>query len=116
MSALRQIDEDVYVAPQLSPETMAQAAQAGFKAVVNNRPDFEHGPDQPSSAAIEAAAKAVGLEYEHLPVNPASIGPAEVQAMAQLLQTLPRPLLLFCRSGSRSANLYGAAKALQEGV
>lgn len=116
MSAVRQIDDAVYVAPQLGVESMAQAAQAGFKSVVNNRPDFEHGPDQPSSAAIEAAALAAGLVYSHLPVNAAAIGPADVQAMAQLLQDLPRPLLMFCRSGSRSTNLYAMAKALQQDV
>ncbi|MFN6996742.1 MAG: beta-lactamase hydrolase domain-containing protein, partial [Aquincola tertiaricarbonis] len=60
---LSQIAADVCVAPQLTPEAMAEAAQAGFRSVVNNRPDFEHGPDQPTSAEIEAAARAAGLEY-----------------------------------------------------
>ena len=47
---------------------MAEAAAAGFKSVINNRPDFEGGPDQPTNAAIEAAARAAGLEYAFLPV------------------------------------------------
>jgi len=46
-------------------------AQAGFKSVINNRPDFEGGPDQPTNASIEAAAKAAGLRYAFLPVQPA---------------------------------------------
>lgn len=29
--------------------------------------------------------------------------------MAELLKDLPRPLLMFCRSGARSANLYAQA-------
>jgi uncharacterized protein (TIGR01244 family) len=106
MSAIRQIDTDVYVAPQLEPQHMAQLAKAGFKAVVNNRPDFEYGPDQPTSAAIHAAAEAAGLAYAHLPVGPAMQTAPEAQAMTELLQRLPRPLLMFCRSGNRSANLY----------
>jgi PAS domain-containing protein len=32
-------------------------------------PDFEHGPDQPTNAAIEVAAKAAGIEYRYLPVS-----------------------------------------------
>jgi sulfide:quinone oxidoreductase len=32
-----------------------------------------------------------------------------VAACAALLQELPRPLLMFCRSGSRSARLYQQA-------
>ena len=32
--------------------------------------------------------------------------------MAQLLTELPRPLLLFCRSGARSARLYNLAVSI----
>ena len=52
-----------------TPAAMAEAARAGFRSVVNNRPDFEGGPDQPTNAAIEAAARAAGLEYRFLPVQ-----------------------------------------------
>jgi len=105
------IAPDVCVAPQLTPGAMAEAAQAGFKSVVNNRPDFEHGPDQPTSAQIEAAARAAGLEYRHLPVAGGYQSPEEIAAMATLLAELPRPLLMFCRSGARSTRLYLAAAA-----
>jgi len=105
------IAPDVCVAPQLTAEAMAEAAQAGFKSVVNNRPDFEHGPDQPTSAQIEAAARAAGLEYRHLPVAGGYQSPEEIAAMAKLLAELPRPLLMFCRSGARSSRLYQAAVA-----
>lgn len=106
---LRPIADDVCVAPQLTPEAMAEAAAMGFKSVVNNRPDFEHGPDQPSSADIEAAARAAGLEYRHLPVDGGYQSPEEIAAFAKLLAELPRPLLAFCRSGARSTRLYMAA-------
>ena len=66
---LRQIADQVCVAPQLGPEAMAEAFRLGFRSVVNNRPDFEHGPDQPTSAALAAAAISAGLEYRHLPVD-----------------------------------------------
>jgi uncharacterized protein (TIGR01244 family) len=105
---------DVCVAPQLTPEAMAEAAQAGFKSVVNNRPDFEHGPNQPTNAAIEAAARAAGLEYRFLPVQSAYQSPQEIAAFAQLLDELPRPILVFCRSGARSARLYQAATQLSQ--
>jgi uncharacterized protein (TIGR01244 family) len=114
MSALnvRAIGADICVAPQLTPEAMAEAAQAGFKSVINNRPDFEHGPNQPSNAAIETAARAAGLEYRFLPVDGGFQSPQEIAQMAQLLSELPRPLLVFCRSGARSARLIASAQAL----
>jgi uncharacterized protein (TIGR01244 family) len=106
-----QIAADVYVAGQLTPEAMAEAARMGFRSVVNNRPDFEGGPDQPTSAQIEAAARAAGLEYRFLPVASGFQSPDEVAAFAKLAAELPRPMLLFCRSGARSARLYQAAQA-----
>jgi len=108
---LRQVAADVCVAPQLTPDAMAEAARVGFKSVVNNRPDFEHGPDQPTSAEIEAAARAAGLEYRFLPVASGNQSPADIAAFARLLEELPRPLLVFCRSGARSANLYMQAQS-----
>ena len=106
---VQQLSPDLCVAPQLTPDAMAAAAQAGFKSVVNNRPDFEGGPDQPTSASIEAAAQAAGLAYVHLPVAPGHQTPEEIARFGELLATLPKPLLAFCRSGTRSGKLYRAA-------
>jgi uncharacterized protein (TIGR01244 family) len=109
---LHAVAADVCVAPQLSPDAMAEAARQGFRSVINNRPDFEHGPDQPTSAAMEAAARAAGLEYRYLPVDGGWQSPEEIAAFAALLAELPRPILAFCRSGARSGRLYSAAQAL----
>lgn len=109
---LQALTPDVCVAPQLTPEAMAEAAALGFKSVVNNRPDFEHGPDQPTSAEIEAAARAAGLEYRHLPVAGGYQSADEIAAFAELLAELPRPMLAFCRSGARSTRLFLQAQQL----
>jgi uncharacterized protein (TIGR01244 family) len=106
------VGPDVCVAPQLAPDAMALAAQAGFRSVFNNRPDFEGGPDQPTNAAMEAAAKAAGLEYVFLPVAGGYQSPEEIARFAELLNTLPRPILAFCRSGARSTKLYLQAQQL----
>jgi uncharacterized protein (TIGR01244 family) len=106
---VQQLGPDVCVAPQLDPAAMAWAAQNGFKSVINNRPDFEGGPSQPTSAQIEAAAKAAGLSYAFLPVNGAYQSPEEIARFGELLSQLPRPILAFCRSGARSGKLYHAA-------
>lgn len=103
---------DVCVAPQLTPEAMAEAARVGFRSVINNRPDFEHGPDQPTNASIETAARAAGLEYRFLPVHGAYQSPEQAAELARLLDELPHPVLLFCRSGARSARLFMMAQQL----
>lgn len=105
------LSDTLSVAPQLQPEAMAAAAKAGFRSVINNRPDFEHGPDQPTSAQMQAAAEAAGLRYVHLPVAGGCQSPEEIAAFAELLRTLPHPVLAFCRSGARSTKLFHAAQA-----
>ena len=54
------VDETITVAHLIEPEDVAAIRDAGFVAIVNNRPDNE-APDQPSGAEIEAAARAAGL-------------------------------------------------------
>jgi len=106
---IRPVADDVFVAPQLSAADMATVAQAGFRSVINNRPDFEGGADQPTAADIAAAAAQAGLTYRHLPVNGAYQSPEEIAAFGALLRELPRPVLAFCRSGARSTRLFVAA-------
>ena len=107
----RWLDTDFATAAQIAPEDVAAIAAAGFRSIVNNRPDHEGGPAQPTSEAIEREARASGLGYEYLPVKSGMQTPAEVEAMEALLERLPKPVLGFCRSGTRTANLYYRARA-----
>lgn len=106
---IRQVTPDFCVAPQLTPEAMAEVAAMGFRSVINNRPDYEEGPHQPTSASVQAAAEEAGLQYRYLPVSGGYQSPEEIAAMGTLLGELPRPVLAFCRSGARSTKLFLAA-------
>ena len=91
---------------QIEPSHLAEIAAQGYKSVINNRPDGEGGPDQPTNASIQAEAEKLGLNYAYLPVVPSAINVDQVREMARLLRTMPGPVLAFCRSGARSTNLY----------
>ncbi|MEY3950251.1 MAG: putative transporter component [Pseudomonadota bacterium] len=95
---------------QIAPEDVAEIARQGYKSIINNRPDGEGGPAQPLNADVEKAAKALGLNYVYLPVVSGQITLEQAQEMARLLETLPGPILAFCRSGARSTNLYMLAQ------
>lgn len=99
---VRQAESEFFVAPQLSASDMALARAAGFRTVINNRPDFEGGPEQPTSDQLRAAAELEGLAYHHLPVAPSGHADGDARRMTELVQQSPRPVLAFCRSGSRS--------------
>ena len=108
---MRRLDERTFVAGQIRPEDLARIMAAGVTMVVNNRPDGEE-PGQPGAAEIEAAARAVGLDYRHVPVA-AGFSAAQVQAMSQALDEAAGPVLAFCRSGTRSTFLWALARAQQ---
>lgn len=101
------LTDNVAVAAQITAEDVAAIAAAGYKVLINNRPDGEEG-GQPSAAVIGAAARAAGLEYHHMPVTAANFPGADFDAMSELLDDPARPVLAFCRSGTRCANLWVA--------
>ena len=107
--SINRLAPDFCVASQLDASAMAELARLGFRSVVNNRPDFEEGPEQPTNASVAAAAAVAGLEYRFLPVSGGYQSPEEIAAFAELLKELPRPILAFCRSGARSSRLYARA-------
>ncbi len=107
----RSLDDRTLVAAQISPADVAGAAASGVTIIVNNRPDGEEA-DQPAGATIEAAARAAGIDYRHLPVA-GGITPGQAEELAALLDDAQGKALLFCRSGTRSTYLWALARALR---
>ena len=103
---------NVGFAGQISPENIAQVAGKGFKSIINNRPDFEGGAEQPSSAQIEEAARQAGIDYVFQPVVAGQITEIDVRTFANHFNELPKPVLMFCRTGNRSNNLFQLAKQM----
>jgi uncharacterized protein (TIGR01244 family) len=106
---LRAIDDRSFVAGQISPGDVARIAARGIRLIVNNRPDDEE-PGQPSSAAIEAAAREAGVDYLFLPVA-GGVSERQIDVMASALEGASGPALAFCRSGTRSTFLWALARA-----
>ena len=109
MSDFRRVTDDFTTAPQISVADVAEAARQGFKTVINNRPDGED-PAQPSAAQIEAAAKAAGLAYFHIPVRGGPT-PDQVEQTKAILAEAETPVLAFCRSGTRSIVTWSLSQA-----
>lgn len=110
MPTVRRINDRISVAPQISVEDVAELKAAGFVAIINNRPDDEE-PGQPSGDAIRSAAAAAGLAYTPIPVTHAGFSMPQVEAMAGALAAADGPVLAYCRSGTRSCNLWALAEA-----
>lgn len=98
---------------QMTPDDVANAADAGFRSIICNRPDDEE-PGQPSAARIAAVAEQAGLQFAHVPAVAGALTPADAQAMGDALNRLPGPVLAYCRSGARAEKLAEMAGALRQ--
>ena len=110
---IRTLTPEIAVGPQIRVEDLPALAEAGFRAVICNRPDGE-GPDQPNFSEIERSARALGLEAMYLPVLSGKVSDADGVAFGQALQRLPKPVLAYCRTGMRSCSMWALAVAGQQ--
>jgi uncharacterized protein (TIGR01244 family) len=104
------LTESLAVSAQITLEDVAQIAAAGYAVLINNRPDGEESAQVPS-ALIATAAEAAGMEYHHMPITAASFPGPDLDAISDLFDDPSHPVLAFCRSGTRCANLWVAGVA-----
>lgn len=110
--AIRRLSEGVAVGRTPTREEVSILAGAGFRSLINNRPDGEK--DSPmTSAEAEAVASSLGLAYMHIPVEGRNPLEKDVRAFAHALATLPQPVYAFCHSGGRSAALWALASVAE---
>jgi sulfide:quinone oxidoreductase len=98
------------VAAQLTKDDVARAAQQGFKAIIDNRPDDEE-VGQLNAAEMERLAADHGMVFVHIPVVSGKIDDASVAKMGAALDSLEGPVLAYCRTGTRSTNLWALSQA-----
>ncbi|MCV2875301.1 bifunctional protein tyrosine phosphatase family protein/NAD(P)/FAD-dependent oxidoreductase [Rhodobacteraceae bacterium XHP0102] len=107
---IKTINAEISVAPQITPDEVQQLADQGFRALICNRPDGE-AADQPNFSEIEAAAKKAGLEIRNLPIVSGKVTDQDAADFGAAMQELPRPILAYCRTGTRSATLWSLSQA-----
>jgi uncharacterized protein (TIGR01244 family) len=100
-----EITPEYSVSPQIAPSEVAEAAAKGFRAIMCNRPDGED-PGQPEVAEVRAEAERLGLAFAFVPVISGGIVPENVAEFEDALGELPKPVLAYCRSGTRCQNLW----------
>lgn len=109
MADIRRLTDSFAAAPQITLDDVAAIKAAGFGFIVNNRPDGESA-DQTPGDDIEAAALDAGLGYCAIPIDQSGFTVEQVAALSALMVS-PRPILAYCRSGTRSTNLWALASA-----
>jgi sulfide:quinone oxidoreductase len=110
---VRRVTDEISVAAQITADDVADIAAAGFAAIVCNRPDGE-APGQAPYADIEVAAKAAGLEIVWQPVVSGAMSDADGARFGEIVAGLPKPVLAYCRTGTRCTALWSLSQAPEQ--
>lgn len=105
----RALTSTVSVTGQMTTSKFQQLIQQGFKSVIVNRPDQETGNSVTVSQLRSIAEKSqVSVIYQ--PVVSGQLSQANIEEFARYYNELPKPILMVCRNGTRSAALFNQAK------
>ncbi|MBR2124239.1 MAG: TIGR01244 family phosphatase [Acetobacter sp.] len=97
------------ISPQISLQDIQTIREAGFRTIICNRPNGEEA-NQPDSATIAKIAKESGLFFVDLPIEAGSTPSSDtIKKMQEALNTLPGPVLAYCRTGNRAAQAWNMA-------
>jgi len=107
---IRSLAPGLSVTGQLHPDDVVTLKNAGYRAIICNRPDGE-GSDQALFADIERAAQQHGMQAHYLPADTSKVSDEQAELFGKLLETLPKPIVAYCRSGMRSTTLWALSQA-----
>lgn len=107
---IRPLTESYAVSPQITPEDLPALKEAGYRVVINNRPDAEI-PGALQDAAMRQAVEAAGLTYVRNPVIGGAMTMANVEAQRAAIEAATGPVLAYCASGNRSSQVWALANA-----
>ena len=107
----QQLSTTLHVVGQMTVERFQQLMDSKqFRSVVVNRPDEESG-NMVTVARLRPIAEQAKLSLVYQPVISGKISQADIVEFAQYYNTLPKPILMICKSGTRSRLLFQQAKA-----
>lgn len=108
----KKINDNITVMGQVTKDELKQAANEGFKSILNLRASGEEGfmPDE------EKQAEAAGLTYVNIPVKKEEISDELTSQVLKEIDGLPKPVLVHCASGMRAGAMACMHMATREGM
>jgi uncharacterized protein (TIGR01244 family) len=110
MTDFKRLDDTVTVSTQMSKEDFDTAAKMGVNTIICNRVEGEEA-GMPMNMTMMSYAADHGMDFIALPVG----GEFPIQQASELAALLREPgnsVHAYCKSGTRSAMLWGLACAL----
>ena len=98
------VETTVACAGATKPEALAEVKRMGYNSVINLRQSTEPNAN---IEAEEAAAKAAGLNFVHIPFNEAAPDPMLVDTFLKAItDKANQPAFIHCASANRAAALW----------
>jgi uncharacterized protein (TIGR01244 family) len=111
---LAQLAPGLSAAGALGRDDIEALAASGVRTIINNRPDAED-PGQVPADEARRLAESHGVAYHHIPITAATLTRGDVDAFAAALKAAEQPVVVHCRSGTRSTLLWALTR-LREGA
>lgn len=109
---IRALTPTYAVSPQIELADLAAIKAAGYKVIIDNRPDSEI-PEPLHTEEMRSAAEALGLVFVANPVIGGAITMQNVTTQADTLASAQGPVFAYCASGNRSSVVWALAQAGQ---
>ena len=98
------LETTVACAGAITPKVVPEIKKMGFASIINLREASEHGANV---EAEEAATKAAGIRYYHVPFNGGSPDPkAADQFLDAITSKGAEPAFIHCAGGNRAATMW----------
>ena len=107
---LSRVGTTVACAGAITPASVAGIKKMGFASIINLRL-----PDEPGSdiAAEEAAAKAAGMKFVHIPMNSTKPDAATADRFLRVIsEPSTEPAFIHCASGNRASAMWMIKRAV----
>jgi uncharacterized protein (TIGR01244 family) len=106
------INHELTTTGQVVLEQLEQAAQEGFKSVLNLR-----SPDELGFLAQEQElVEGLGLRYVNIPLKLEALEEDVITYILVQLEKLPKPAVVHCAAGMRSTTIALVSIAVKEGL
>ena len=112
----RKLDEDFWIAGSFDESDIERAAAAGMATIINILPEDDE-LCQLSDEEAKAISERSGMAYHHMPIYGHQLNNEYfARAFGYLIAQTKGPKIVYCRSGMRSAFLWGMIHAADLGV
>ncbi len=109
---IKYLSNDLSVAAQIDRAGVRIAHSNGFRSIVCNRHDGESA-NQTAFADVAEIAQSLGMVAHYMPMASGRVTLNDAVAFELLLAELPKPVLAYCRTGTRSESLWRLGSSSQ---